>query len=67
MRHNAAYAVCGITGDPAPSAADLQVTRQLRDAAKAVDVELLDHVIIGRAEADPHGVGFYTFRGAGIL
>ncbi len=55
------------SGDPAPSAADVQVTRQLREAAKAVDVELLDHVVIGRADADPHGVGYYTFRGAGLL
>ena len=31
------------SGDPAPSAADVQVTRQLRDAAKAVDIDLLDH------------------------
>ena len=28
-----------------PSAPDLHVTRQLREAAKAVDIELLDHVI----------------------
>ncbi len=55
------------SGDPGPSAADIQVTRQLREAAKAVEIELLDHVIIGRAEADPHGVGFYTFRGAGLI
>jgi hypothetical protein len=29
------------------------VTRQLREAAKAVDIELLDHVVIGRPETDP--------------
>ena len=34
------------SGDPAPSSADLQVTRQLREAAKALDIELLDHVIV---------------------
>jgi DNA repair protein RadC len=54
-------------GAPGPSAADIQVTRQLREAAKAVEIEPLDHVIIGRVEADPHGVGFYTFRGAGLI
>ncbi|PHX70320.1 MAG: hypothetical protein CK548_09600, partial [Opitutia bacterium] len=43
------------SGDPAPSAADVQVTRQLREAARAVDIELIDHVIIGRASADPLG------------
>ncbi len=30
--------------DPAPSAADAQVTRQLREAARTVDIELVDHV-----------------------
>ena len=34
------------TGDPTPSTADIQVTRQLRDASCAVDIEILDYVII---------------------
>lgn len=55
------------SGDPAPSAQDMAVTRQLRDAFKAVDLELLDHVIVGRKECDPLGVGFFSFRSAGIL
>jgi DNA repair protein RadC len=45
----------------------VQVTRQLREAARTVDIELLDHVIVGNAGADPTGVGFYSFRQAGIL
>ena len=55
------------SGDPGASAADVQVTRQLRDAAKAVDIELLDHVIVGTASADPQGRGYMSFREAGIL
>lgn len=55
------------SGDPAPSAADVQVTRQLRDAAKAVDIELLDHIVLGRASADPQGKGWYSFREAGVI
>jgi DNA repair protein RadC len=55
------------SGDPAPSSADVQVTRQLREAAKALDIELLDHVVVGNAGADPTGLGFYSFRSAGIL
>lgn len=55
------------SGDPAPSAADNHVTRQLREAAKAVDIELLDHVVIGRPEADPVGRGYFSFREAGLL
>ena len=45
----------------------MQVTRQLREAAKALDIELLDHVVVGNANADPTGLGFYSFRQAGIL
>jgi len=55
------------SGDPAPSAADIQLTRILRDAARAVEIDLLDHVIVGRPTADPTGRGYYSFREAGIL
>ena len=55
------------SGDPAPSAADVQVTRQLREAAKALDIELMDHVVCGDAKADPRGLGYYSFREAGVL
>ena len=70
IREGATAVVCvhnHPSGDPGPSAADVQVTRQLREAAKAVDIELLDHVIIGRAGADPTGLGHYSFRAAGVL
>ena len=55
------------SGDPAPSAADIQVTRQLREAAKVVSIDFLDHVIIGDHRHDPRQQGFYSFRDAGIL
>jgi DNA repair protein RadC len=55
------------SGDPSPSAADIQLTRQLREAATAVDIPLLDHVIIGLRGADPLGRGYYSFREAGLL
>lgn len=55
------------SGDPAPSSADVQLTRQLREAAKAVDIELLDHVVLGVPDCDPIGLGYYSFRSAGIL
>jgi DNA repair protein RadC len=70
IRHGATAVVCvhnHPSGDPAPSAADVQVTRQLREAAKAVDIDLLDHVIVGRAATDPQGRGYYSFREAGVL
>lgn len=55
------------SGDPAPSAPDVAVTRLLREASKTVDIILLDHVIIGRVSADPLGRGAYSFREAGLL
>jgi DNA repair protein RadC len=70
IREAAAAVVCAHnhpSGDPSPSAADIQLTRQLREAASAVDIPLLDHVIIGRRGADPLGRGYYSFREAGLL
>jgi len=67
IREAAAAVVCvhnHPSGDPSPSAADIQLTRQLREAAAAVDIPLLDHVIIGRRGADPLGRGYYSFRDA---
>jgi DNA repair protein RadC len=55
------------SGDPAPSAADLAFTRLMREAARILQVELLDHVIIGDPKADPLSVGHYSFRAAGHL
>lgn len=55
------------SGDPVPSAADVQITRQLREAGKILDIALQDHVIIGRPGADPMGRGYYSFREAGII
>ena len=70
IRHGATAVICvhnHPSGDPAPSSADLQVTRQLREAAKAVDIQLHDHVILGRLQADPRGLGYYSFRQSGLL
>lgn len=55
------------SGDPTPSAADIQVTRQLRDAAKTVCIDLLDHIVVGNPANDPTGQGFYSFRSAGLV
>ena len=38
------------SGDLAPSAADVQITRVLREAAKIIDIEFTDHVIVGDTE-----------------
>jgi len=52
---------------PRKSNADVQGTRQLREASGTMDIELLDHVALGEAAADPLGLGYYSFRQAGIL
>jgi DNA repair protein RadC len=55
------------SGDPAPSQADVRVTRALQEAAKVIEIPLLDHVIVGDSKADPFGIGHYSFRVAGLL
>lgn len=36
------------SGDPSPSPEDIAVTRQIIEAGKLLDIEVLDHLIIGR-------------------
>jgi DNA repair protein RadC len=70
MRESASAVICAHnhpSGDPSPSSADLAITRQLRDAAKTVDIDLHDHIIMGTRAADPAGLGYYSFRTAGLL
>lgn len=55
------------SGDPSPSRQDVETTRILREAAKTVEITLQDHIIIGRASADPLGRGFYSFLSAGLI
>ena len=35
------------SGDPAPSAEDLRITRELAEAGRLLDIELVDHLVIG--------------------
>jgi DNA repair protein RadC len=35
------------SGDPTPSAGDIHVTKTLQSAGKLLDVELLDHIVVG--------------------
>jgi DNA repair protein RadC len=53
------------SGDPAPSPEDVRVTQEIVDAGKLLDVEVLDHVIIGRGPGRwvslrQRGLGFRT-------
>ncbi len=50
IRHNAAAIIIAHnhpSGDPTPSPEDIRVTRDIRQAGTLLDIELLDHVIIG--------------------
>ncbi len=70
IRHGATAIICvhnHPSGDPAPSAADLRVTRKLKEAARAVDIDLLDHLILGHPGSDPSGLGHYSFTASGVL
>lgn len=55
------------SGDPSPSKADLEITRQLHEAGKIMGISLIDHLIMGEKELDPNGLGYYSFRHAGLL
>jgi DNA repair protein RadC len=70
IQHGATAIVCAHnhpSGDPAPSTADLMITRQLRETGRTIDIELLDHVILGERDKDPLARGYHSFRDAGIL
>jgi DNA repair protein RadC len=36
------------SGDPSPSGEDLRITAELGEAGRLLDIEVLDHLIIGR-------------------
>ncbi len=36
------------SGDPSPSSEDVQITRQIVDAGKLLDIEVLDHVVLAQ-------------------
>jgi DNA repair protein RadC len=53
------------SGDPSPSEADLRLTRRLVEAARILQVTLLDHVIIGLPL--PGRSGYFSFKEAGVI
>ena len=61
-RHGAAIVVAHNhpSGDPSPSAEDLRITGELAQAGRILDIELLDHLVIG---AD----GWVSLRSLGVI
>jgi len=53
------------SGDPNPSSADLDFTLQVRDAACLLQIEFLDHVILGAPGEGRDS--YYSFKEAGYL
>lgn len=48
------------SGDPSPSRTDIDMTRRIIDAAKVFDIQVHDHVIVGRE-------GTKSFRALGLM
>jgi DNA repair protein RadC len=48
------------SGDPTPSRADIEMTKQIMQAAKSLNIQIHDHIIVGR---DGHA----SFKGLGLL
>src|ERR1700745_3801476 len=66
MRYNTCYAACGITGEPSPSEADLRLTRRILEAGRILQLNLIDHVIIGSPA--PGRSSYFSFnRSPGLL
>ena len=55
------------SGDPRPSREDKAITDTLVAAGKLLDIQVLDHIVIGRKEADPTGYGFFSFGRAKMI
>jgi DNA repair protein RadC len=49
------------SGDPAPSPEDIAITRAIIQAGKLLDIEVLDHIVIGNwrfVSLKERGLGF---------
>jgi DNA repair protein RadC len=53
------------SGDPTPSSEDIRITRQLVEAGKIVQIDVLDHLIVGNA----HNAGreYVSLRESGLV
>jgi DNA repair protein RadC len=53
------------SGNPAPSEADIRLTRRLTEGARILQINMLDHVIVGQSfEGRP---GYFSFKEAGVI
>ncbi len=54
------------SGDPTPSNADMKITRQMIDASRILQIDLLDHIIIGRTN-DRRAHPYFSLRESGMI
>jgi DNA repair protein RadC len=52
-------------GDPSPSEADLRLTRRINEAGRILQIQLIDHVIIGAPA--PGRSSYFSFKEAGVI
>jgi DNA repair protein RadC len=53
------------SGNPAPSEADIRLTRRLAEGARILQIDMLDHVIVGQSlEGRP---GYFSFKEASLI
>jgi DNA repair protein RadC len=63
LEHNASAVILvhnHPSGDPTPSRADIEMTREVAVAAKALKIAIHDHLVIGRS-------GHASFKNLGLL
>ena len=53
------------SGDPSPSEADLRLTRRIKEAGRLLELNLIDHVIIGSPA--PGRSSYFSFREGGVI
>jgi DNA repair protein RadC len=69
VQHSAANVILAHnhpSGDPSPSAQDIQITKKLIDAGKTMEIEVLDHIIIGRKTCEGRD-DFFSLRESGFV
>ncbi|MEA3147143.1 MAG: repair protein RadC [Verrucomicrobiota bacterium] len=53
------------SGESAPSDADIRLTRRLAQGARILQINMLDHVIVGQSFDDRPG--YFSFKEAGMI
>jgi DNA repair protein RadC len=69
IQHSAANVILAHnhpSGDPSPSSNDIKITRKLIESGQTMEINVLDHVIIGRRTADD-SADFFSLREAGLV